>query len=55
VFEIDESVCWPEAVFHLFPGDNLTRTLEKHDQDLEGLALQPDSDPKLAQFSGPQV
>src|SRR5262249_39948928 len=55
VIEIDEGVGGPEFVAQLLAGNDFTGMFQKHDQDLEGLFLEPDLRAMLTQFTGPQI
>jgi hypothetical protein len=54
-FELHDCSVWPEFLLHFFPCDYLTRSLEQHLENLNGLVGNLDSDPVLAQFPCPQV
>ena len=53
--EIDEGVLGPKPLLEFFPRDQFAGTRQQHGQDFDGLALQPDFDPLLSEFSGALV
>ena len=54
VIEVYDRV-WPELATQFFPGQQLTRPLEQHGQQLKGLLLQPDTFAAFCQFAGSDV
>jgi hypothetical protein len=55
VVEIHEGVCRPKPVAQFFARDYLSRFLQKHGQDLEGLFLQTDFGPIAPEFAGTKI
>src|SRR5215472_12043794 len=45
----------PEPLLQFLPGDNFTRVLQQHEQDLKRLLLEFDPDARFAQLTGPGV
>jgi hypothetical protein len=55
VIEVHKRVGGPKLLANLLTRYQLARTFEEHDQQLEGLGLQPDSFAILCQLPGMQV
>ena len=55
MIEIDEGVCGPKGSLQFVPGNDLSRSLQQCFENLKRLLLQSDSQPVLAQFSGPKI
>jgi hypothetical protein len=55
VVEVHEGVCGPELFLKFLACDYLAGVLEQHNQDAEGLFLEPDSEPVLAQFASAKI
>ena len=55
LLEIDKSVCRPDLLLQLLPGDNLAGVVQQHLQDLHWLFLKFDLESVLAEFTGAKV
>jgi hypothetical protein len=55
VVEIDDGIATPEMMAQLIASHELARVFQQDGQDFYRLALQPDSNPILAQFRRPNL
>ena len=55
MIEFNERVARPQFVLDFLPGDEFSRSLQQQGQHAEGLILQPDLLPVLAQLSREKV
>jgi hypothetical protein len=55
VVEIHEGVCGPEFIPELFAGYDLAGLSDQYSEDLEGLFLEPYSQPTLTQFASAKI
>jgi hypothetical protein len=55
VVKIHKGVCGPEPVAQFLARDDLSRFLQEHCQELEGLFLQTDFGPIAPEFAGTKI
>jgi len=55
LFEVNESIRWPDYLAQLVPSNDLTRMLQQHLQNLEWLILELDLDTTFTEFSSTKI
>jgi hypothetical protein len=51
VFEIHKSICRPQLFLKFFSGDQLTGTIQEHQQNGKRLTIEPDTNPLFSEFT----